>query len=85
MSTVKNIKETTGSLWNYYRDELNNPTLYNDDPPTVNDNADLITNSESLKYKSTITGKTSNANQENGENTEQENTNAKKILKLLFH
>ena len=83
MSTVKNIKETTGSLWNYYRDELNNPTLYNDDPPTVNDNADLITNSESLKYKSTITGKTSNANQENGENTEQENTNAKKNLEVV--
>ena len=83
MSTVKNIKETTGSLWNYYRDEPNNPPLYNDDPPTVNDNADPITNSESFKYKSTITVKTLNANQENGENTEQENTNAKKNLEVV--
>ena len=70
-------------MWNYYRDEPNNPPLYNDDPPTVNDNADPITNSESFKYKSTITVKTLNANQENGENTEQENTNAKKNLEVV--
>ena len=30
-------------------------------------------------------GETSNANQENGENTEQGDTKNKKILKLLFH
>ena len=74
----KNYRKTTGSLWNYYRDDPNNP-------PTDNYNADPLTNSESFKYKSSITGKTSNANQENGENTEQENTKTKKILKLLFH
>ena len=33
-----------------------------DEPPSINYNADPITNSESFKYKSCITGKTSNAN-----------------------
>ena len=54
----KNYREKTGSLWNYYRGEPNNP-------PTDNYNADPIKNSESFKYKSSITGKTSNTNQEN--------------------
>ena len=81
----KNYRKTTGSFWNYYRDEPNNPPLNDDDPPTINYNADPITNSESFKYKSSITGKTSNANQKNDENTEPENTKIKKILKLLFH
>ena len=36
----KNYKRTTGNLWNYYRDELNNSPLNDDDPPTVNYNAD---------------------------------------------
>ena len=63
----KNFKKTAGSFWNYYRDEPNNP-------PTDNYNADPITNSESFKCKSSITGKTSNLNQENGENIEQGNT-----------
>ena len=70
----KNYRKTTGSLWNYYRDEPKDPPLNDDDPPTINYNADPITNSESFKYKSSITGKTSNANQESGENTEQGNT-----------
>ena len=81
----KNYRKTTGSLWNYYRDEPNNPPLNGDDPPAVNYNADPITNSESFKYKSSITGKTSDENQENNENTKQGNTKIKKILKLLFH
>ena len=46
--------------------------------PTINYNADHIANSESFKQKSSITGKTSNANQENGENTKQGNTKFKK-------
>ena len=79
----KNYKKTTGSLWNYYRDEPNNPTLNSDDSPTVNYNADPITNSESFKYKSSITGKTSNQNQENGENTEQNNTKTKKNIEIV--
>ena len=41
----KNYKKTTGSLWNYYRDESSNP---------------LSTNSESFKYKASITGNTYN-------------------------
>ena len=81
----KNYRKTTGWFRNYYRDEPNNPPLNDDDPPTINYNADPITNSESFKYKSSITGKTSNANQKNDENTEPENTKIKKILKLLFH
>ena len=72
----KNYRKTTGSLWNYYRDEPNNP-------PLNNYNADPITNSESFKYKSSITGKTSNANQEDGEVTEQEKAKTKKNLEIV--
>ena len=71
----KNYSKITGSLWNYYRDEPNNP-------PLNNYNADPITNSESFKYKSSITGKTSDENQENNENTEHGNTRIKKNLKI---
>ena len=39
----KNYRKTTGSLWNYYRDQPINP---------------LSTNSESFKYKTSITGNT---------------------------
>ena len=39
------IKKTTGSLWNYYRDEPSDP---------------LSSNSESFKYKTSITGNTYN-------------------------
>ena len=66
----KNYRKTTG------RDEPNNP-------PDDNYNADPITKSESFKYKSSITGKTSNANQENGENTKQGNTKIKKNLEIV--
>ena len=79
----KNYRKTTGSLWNYYRDEPKDPPLNDDDPPTINYNADPITNSESFKYKSSITGKTSNANQENRENTKQGNTKIKKNLEIV--
>ena len=79
----KKYKKTTGSLWNYYKDEPNNPPLNDDDPPTVSYNADPIVNSESFKYKSSITGKTSNANQENGENIEQNNRKIKKNLEIV--
>ena len=41
----KNYKKTTGSLWNYYRDEPS-------DPPS--------SDSESFKYKNNITGNTYN-------------------------
>ena len=39
----KNYRKTTGSLWNYYRDEPRNP---------------LSSKSESFKYKTNIVGKT---------------------------
>ena len=42
---IKIIKKTTGSLWNYYKDEPRDP---------------LSTNSESFKYKTSITGNTYN-------------------------
>ena len=80
---IKNYRKTTGSLWNYYRDEPNHPPLNDDDPSTVNYNADHITNSKYFKYKSSITGKTSNANQKDGKNTEQENTKTKKNLEIV--
>ena len=41
----KNYKKTTGSLWNYYGDEPSNPLAFN---------------SESYKYKTSITGNTYN-------------------------
>ena len=41
----KNHRKTTGSLWNYYRDEPSNP---------------LSSNSESFKYKTSIRGNTYN-------------------------
>ena len=47
----KNYGKTTGSLWNYYRDEPN-------DFPANSYNANSIINSASIKYKASITGKT---------------------------
>ena len=41
----KNYRKTTGSLWNYYRDEPSNPLSYN---------------SEFFKYRTIITGNTYN-------------------------
>ena len=41
----KNYRKTTGSLWNYYRDEPSNR---------------LSSNSESFKYKTSITENTCN-------------------------
>ena len=45
LNTAKVTKKTTGSLWNYYRDEPSNP---------------FSPNSESFKYKTSITGNTYN-------------------------
>ena len=50
----KNYRKTTGSLWNYYRDELSDDTSTNNNP-----NINVI-NSESFKYKTSITGSTYN-------------------------
>ena len=58
----------------------NNPPHNDDDPPTVNYKTDAITNSASFKYKSSITGKTSNTNQ----GTEQGNTKTKKNPEIII-
>ena len=63
-------------MWNYYKDEPNNP-------PPNNYNADPITNSALFKYKTSITGKSSNINRKNGLNTEQGNTKIKKNLDIV--
>ena len=47
----KNYRNTTGSLWNYYRDESNYP-------PADNYSADPITNSKFFEYKASIIGST---------------------------
>ena len=72
----KNYRKETDSLWNYYRGDPDNP-------PTATYNADPITNSASFKYKTSITGKTSNASLENGANTEQGNTKIKKNIYIV--
>ena len=81
----KNYRKTTGSFWNYYRAEANNHPLNDNDPPTINYNAYSIIDSDSFKYKISITRKTSDANEEHSEKTERGKTKIKKILKLLFH
>ena len=48
----KNYSNTSGSLWNYYRDELTDETNDNNGP-----NKNVI-NSKSFKYKTSITGST---------------------------
>ena len=62
-------------MWKCHREEPNNPG-------TVNYNANPVTNSESFKFKSN-TGKKSNANQENGENSEHEIEKSKTNLKII--
>ena len=53
----KNYRKIAGSLYNYYRDELSDDTNNND-----NLNKNLI-NSESFKYKTSVTGITYNVNE----------------------
>ena len=48
----KNYRKTTGSLWNCYRDELNDDTKDNNSP-----NKKVI-ESKSIKHKTSITGST---------------------------
>ena len=50
----KNYSKTSGSLWNYYRDELTDETNY-DNVPNKN-----VINSNSFKHKTSITGSTYN-------------------------
>ena len=68
----ENYRKITGTLWNYYRDKPNGfpANHYNPNPVKI---------SESFKYKTNIPEKTSNANEENSEDTEQGNTNTKSL------
>ena len=50
----KNYRKTTGSLWNFYRDEVTDGTNYISFP-----NKNII-NSESFKCKTSVTGSTYN-------------------------
>ena len=47
----KNYSKTSGSLWNYYRDELTHETN-DDNGPNKN-----VINSKPFKYKTSITGR----------------------------
>ena len=66
----KNYKKTTGSLWNYYRDEPTNPLSYD---------------SESFKYKTSITGNTYNVDEkitdDDGNEVHNPNYDANKVGK----
>ena len=67
----KNYKKTTGSLWNYYRDELSVP---------------FSTNTESFKYKTIITGSTYNvAAGKDNYDANKVGKNETKIVILLKH
>ena len=56
----RNCRKTRGKLWNYYRGESNSH-------PTNNYNADPKTNFASFKYKSSITRKTLNSDEDQDE------------------
>ena len=67
----KNYRKTTGSLRNYYRDEPSNP---------------LSSNSESFKYKTSITGNTYNIDAgETGYNEDKVGKNKTEVVVPLKH
>ena len=77
-----NYKKRTSSFWNYYRDELSYDTS-DDNNPNKN-----VINSESFKYKTSITGNTYNvdlriakdaANQVNNPNFNANKSGKKKV------
>ena len=74
----KNYRKTTGSLWNYYRDESN-------DFPANNYNASPLTNCEFFKYRSSITGKHQMQIKKMVKTLSKEIQRLRKTLKLLFH
>ena len=67
----KNYKETTDSSWNYYRDETSNP---------------LSSNSETFKYKTSITGNSYNLGAgEDGYDAEKVGKNETEVVIPLKH
>ena len=65
----KNYRKTTGSLWNYYRDEPNNGAVGN-----IN---------YSMKYSKSFNYKTSNTGKLEGKNVEKDNVEIVVLLKYL--
>ena len=57
ISKINNTTEATGSLWNYYRDEVT------DDRNTNNNPNKNVINSESFKYKTSVAGSTYNVDE----------------------
>ena len=73
----KNYSKTSGSLWNYYRDELTDGTN-DDNGPNRN-----VISLKSFKYKTSIMGSTYNVAATAGDYDA--NKEDKKKLKLLCH
>ena len=69
----KNYRKTTGSLWNYYRDEPSNGLPFRK-------------NSESFKYKTSITGNTYNlVNDDDSYDANKVGKNETEIIALIKH
>ena len=66
---IKKHRKTTGSLWNYYREESSNPPS---------------SDSESFKYKTNITGKNYNLGaNDDGYNADKVGKNGTEVVVLL--
>ena len=73
-----NFSKTSGSLWNYYRDEVNdNANGNNDDDYRINNNK--TTTSKSSEYKETDQGKNKKS-----ENTPEENNRLDALINTQF-
>ena len=81
----KNYRKTTGSLWNYYRDEPYNSVLNDDDPLTINYNADPIKNYFLLNTKVILLEKHQMRIEKTVKTASEKTQKLKKILKLLFY
>ena len=81
----KNYKKTTGSLWNYYRDGPYNCVLNDNDPLTINYNADPITNYFLLNKKVVLLEKHKMRIEKTVKKASDKTQKVKKILKLLFY
>ena len=73
----KNYSKTSGSVWNYYRDELTDE-INDDNGPNKN-----LINSKSFKYKTSIAGSTYNVAATAGDYDA--NKKGFKKLKFLCH
>ena len=85
LERTKDYRKSTENLWNYYRDNSNNPLLNDDDPTNISYNAAPKTNSESFKYKSILQEKHQMQIKKTVKTMSKETQRLKTILKLLFH